>query len=251
MKTLIIEDEYRAADRLERLLLKLDDSIEVLEKLDSVESAVDWLQNNSHPPLLFCDIQLADGLSFEIFEKVSVSSFIVFTTAYDEYAIKAFDLNSIDYLLKPIDEEKLKRSLEKFNSFSQQTSNIDIESIRQVLGMGEKEYKQRFVVYVGNKIKTINTEDIAWFVFEDRTTFLVTKDNKFLPVDFSLDKLEQMLSSKEFFRISRQYLVRFESISNISILSKSRIKIILNPEARNDVLVSSAKSSKFREWLDA
>ena len=250
MKTIIIEDEYRAADRLERLLTKLDNQIEVLDKLDSIESAVTWLKSNSHPELMFVDIQLADGLSFEIFEQVKVDSFIVFTTAYDEYAIRAFDLNSIDYLLKPIDETKLGKSLVKFKSFTNRKNDVDITFIKQLLGSGEKSYKQRFVVNVGNKIKTVNTNDIAWFVFEERTTFLVTKENKYYPVDFSLDKLELMVSPDHFFRISRQYLVSFESITNISVLSKSRIKLKLNPESKEDALVSSAKSSKFREWLD-
>jgi DNA-binding LytR/AlgR family response regulator len=250
MKTVIIEDEYRAADRLERLLKKHDPKIEVEEKLDSVEYALDWLQNNPHPELMFVDIQLADGLSFEIFDKVEVKSFIIFTTAYDEYAIRAFDLNSIDYLLKPVDEKKLAKSLEKFKNFTSPLSNVDAELLKQLLGSGEKSYKKRFVVNVGNKIRTINTNDIAWFVFEERTTFLVTKENKYYPIDFSLDKLELMVSPEDYFRISRQYLVSFDAITNISVLSRSRIKLQLKPEAKEEVVVSTTKSSKFREWLD-
>ncbi len=250
MQTIIIEDEFRAADRLEKLLLKLDDKIEVLEKIDSVESAVEWLKKNQHPPLIFLDIQLADGLSFEIFERIQVDSFIIFTTAYDEYAIRAFDLNSIDYLLKPIDENKLLKSLDKFRHFSSKNSNVDIDLLKQVLGSGEKSYKKRFVVNVGHKIKTIITEDIAWFTSEDRSTYLVTNENQYLPIDFSLDKLEQLLSPETFFRVSRQFLVSFDAITNISVLSKSRIKLKLKPQANEDVLVSTAKSSKFKDWLD-
>ncbi len=250
MQTLIIEDEFRAADRLERMLIKIEPDILVQEKLDSVETAVDWLRNNKHPELIFLDIQLADGVSFEIFEKVKVDSFIIFTTAYDEYAIKAFDLNSIDYLLKPIDEHKLQKSLNKFKVFKQRSTNVDIDILKQILSGGEKCYKKRFVVNVGHKIKTIDIGEIAWFVFEERSTFLVTRDNKYYPIEFSLDKLEQIVSPEDFFRINRQFFVRFESIATISVLSRSRIKLSLKPEPKEDVLVSAAKSSSFREWID-
>ncbi len=250
MQTLIIEDEFRAADRLERMLVKMEPDVQVLEKLDSVESAVEWLSNNIHPELIFLDIQLADGLSFSIFDKVRVDSFVIFTTAYDEYAIKAFDLNSIDYLLKPINDAKLRKSLDKFRVFRQRAANIDVDVLKQIISGGEKCYKKRFVVNVGHKIKTIDTSEIAWFVFEERSTFLVTNDEKYYPIEFSLDKLEQIVSPEEFFRVNRQFLVRFESIETISVLSRSRIKLRIQPAPKDEVLVSSSKSSSFREWID-
>jgi DNA-binding LytR/AlgR family response regulator len=250
VKTLIIEDEYRAADRMESLLHKIDPEIKVLEKLDSVEAAVGWFQENAQPDLLFADIQLADGLCFEIFDQIKVKSFIIFTTAYNEYAIRAFELNSIGYLLKPIDEEKLRKSLTKFRHFSNLISEVENSHLKELIFSKQKSYKKRFVVTVGYKIKTINTNDIAWFVSEDRITYMVTFDNQKFPIDFSLDRLEELLSPNDFFRINRQYLVCFESIASIAILSKSRIKLGLNPAVEEEVLVSSSRTSKFREWLD-
>jgi DNA-binding LytR/AlgR family response regulator len=250
VKTLIIEDEYRAADRLESLLRKIDPEIKVLEKLDSVEAAIGWFQENVQPDLLFADIQLADGLSFDIFDQIKVNSFIIFTTAYNEYAIRAFEQKSIDYLLKPIDEKMLRKSIEKFRHFSSSIYELEISHLKELVFPKQKSYKKRFVVSVGYKIKTINTNDIAWFVSEDRITYLVTFNNQKFPIDFSLDRLEELLSINDFFRINRQYLVCFESIASIAILSKSRIKLGLNPVAEEAVLVSSSRTSKFREWLD-
>ncbi len=250
IQTLIIEDEYRAADRLEKLLLKTNCNIQILEKLDSIAAAVNWFKNNPEPDLLFLDIQLADGLSFEIFRQVEVNCFIIFTTAYDEYAIKAFDLNSIDYLLKPIDESKLEKSLLKYHSFTSRNNPIDIDLVKGLLQPDQKIYKKRFVINIGNKIKTVKTNEIAWFISEERSTFLATNDGKQYAVDFSLDRLETLLPPEDFFRISRQFLVSFNSIINISVHSRSRIKLRLNPETEHEVLVSTSKSSKFREWLD-
>jgi len=250
IRTVIIEDEYRAADRLERLLTGMDDQVCIEAKLDSVEAAVTWFKSHTHPDLLFLDIQLADGLSFEIFEQVEVKSFVIFTTAYDEYAIRAFELNSIDYLLKPIDSDKLKNSLHKFECFSAKSSNIPVDELMSLLSSGKKNYKKRFVVNIGTKIKTIETDLVAWFISVEKNTFLIGKDGYRYPIDFSLDRVEELISPEEFFRVNRQYLVSFSAIQNISIRSKSRIKIDLNPVADETVLVSAGKTPKFREWLD-
>jgi len=250
IRTIIIEDEYRAADRLERLLTDMDEQITILAKLDSVETAVEWFNHHEHPDLLFLDIQLADGLSFEIFEQVKVDSFVIFTTAYDEYAIRAFELNSIDYLLKPIDIEKLNRSLQKFKSFSSATTNVKVDDLMTLLSSGRRNYKKRFVVNIGLKIKTIETDEVAWFISAEKSTFLIAKDGHRYPIDFSLDRIEELLSPEVFFRVNRQYIVSFEAIHNISVHSKSRIKLDLKPSPDEMVIVSSSRSPKFREWLD-
>ncbi len=252
IRTIIIEDEYRAADRLERLVLSLDEQITILDKLDSVETAVEWFTTNPHPDLLFLDIQLADGLSFEIFDQVKVNSFVIFTTAYDEYAIRAFELNSIDYLLKPVDIEKLNKSLQKFKCFAttNTTPNVKMDDLMRLLSAGGKSHKKRFVVNVGTRIKAIETTNVAWFISAEKNTFLVAKDGHRYSIDFSLDRIEELVSPDVFFRINRQYIVGFEAIQNISVHSKSRIKLDLYPAPDEMVMVSTNRSPKFREWLD-
>lgn len=248
--TLIIEDEDAAALRLENLLTRIDPEIKVIGRLDSVEVSVKWLQNNPAPDLLMLDIQLGDGLSFEIFRKVKVESFVIFTTAYDEYAIKAFELNSIDYLLKPVDEIKLKNSLEKFHNLKTQAKHIDIEKIVEMLENRKSQFKKRFVVSIADKIKMIETREVAYFYSLEKNTFLCTHDNLHYPLEFSLDHLENLLDPEFFFRINRQYIIHYSSILKIYLLSKSRIKIEGQPPIKDGLMVSSARTPEFRKWLD-
>ncbi len=250
IKTLIIEDEKTAADRIEKLLLEIDPGIEILDKLQGISSAVSWFKKNSDPDLIILDIQLADGISFEIFKQVKVESFVIFTTAFDEYAIRAFELNSIDYLLKPIEKKKLEQSLEKFNKLKPVKQGVDINSLIDTIQAQQKNYKNRFLVSAGEKIKSLNTRDIAFFYSSEKSTFLCTYEDRHYPVEFSLDTLENLLDPDLFFRINRQFIAGRGALDKIYVLSGSRIKIEPKPSVKANVYVSKARTHEFREWLD-
>jgi DNA-binding LytR/AlgR family response regulator len=250
IRTLIIEDEQPAALRLEKLLTSLDRDIKILKILDTVESAVKWFEVNPQPDLIMLDIQLGDGLSFDIFRKVKVDSYVIFTTAYDEYAIKAFEVNSIDYLLKPVDEGRLENSLKKYKKFKSSSQSDNINKLLETIESRNDRYKKRFVVSIANKIKIVETNDVAFFYSKEKNTFLCTSDNRHYPLDFSLDHIEEMLNPELFFRVNRQFIVQLKSISKIDILSKSRIKLQTNPSSTEEIMVSSARTSEFRQWLD-
>jgi DNA-binding LytR/AlgR family response regulator len=196
------------------------------------------------------DIQLADGLSFEIFKKTNIDCFVIFTTAFDEYAIRAFEVNSIDYLLKPIDKSKLIKSINKFKKLRSDNPRIDFQQLINTLEGEKKKYKKRFLINVGNKIKSIETREAAYFYSLEKSTFLCTHENHHYPLDFSLDSLEVLIDPDDFFRINRQYIINFTSIGKIHILSKSRIKVEMIPPASDTLLVSTAKAHGFRQWLD-
>lgn len=247
---LIIEDEEPAAERLTKLIEQTMPAYNIVGTLDSVEASIEWFANNEQPDLLFLDIQLADGLSFDIFKQVKINSFVIFTTAYDEYAIKAFELNSIDYLLKPITETKLKKSIDKFTKLNNVNNTLNINDLISTIESKQSNYKKRFLINMGSKIKSVETTDIAYFYVLEKNTFLCTFANKHYPIDFSLDKLESLLNLETFYRINRQAMINFKSIEKISILSKSRIKLNTNPLFDSDFLVSSNKSHDFRQWLD-
>ncbi|MEI7504043.1 MAG: LytTR family DNA-binding domain-containing protein [Paludibacter sp.] len=250
MKILIIEDEQPAAKRLEKMLLEIAPDFEIVHRCDSIESSVLFFKSGIIPDLVMLDVQLGDGLSFEIFKQVEISCPVIFTTAYDEYAIKAFELNSIDYLLKPISKEKLEKSIEKFKKLNQQAVQSDWKTLASLMDKEKREYKQRFLVYVGEHLLSVQTSDIAYFYSVEKSTFLTTKAGKSYPLDLSLEKLEGMLSPKDFFRINRQYITSFESIRKMSVLSKSRIKLTLEPLPSDEILISNARTRYFREWLD-
>ncbi len=248
--TLIIEDEAPAAKRLEKLLKEVEPSITILETIESVSSAIKWFEHHSQPDLLMLDIQLADGLCFDIFKHVRIDSFVIFTTAYDEYAIKAFELNSLDYLLKPISRDRLKKSIEKFKRLHGKKTSIDIQAVVAAMDQGRKKYKERFSVNVGTKIKSIETANIAYFYSMDKNTFLCTKEKRHYPVNYALDKLEELIDPQYFFRISRQYTVNYHAIEKINVLSRSRISILTAPPTEEPLLVSTARTHEFRLWLD-
>ncbi|WP_347049874.1 LytR/AlgR family response regulator transcription factor [Flavobacterium olei] len=254
MITLIIEDEKPAARLLQRKLEKLDVKVETM--LHSVEESIQWFENNQHPDLIFLDIQLSDGLSFEIFEKIDIKSAIIFTTAYDEYALKAFKLNSIDYLLKPIDEDDLETAVSKFKNrlpkAPAETSNLhlDFEQIRQMLSNPfEKTYKKRFTVKIGQHLKVITTEEIECFFSENKGTYIHTCENRDYLIDSTLEILEQELDSKEFFRVSRKFIVPLKAIKEIQVYTNSRLKVILPTYKEDEVIVSREKVQDFKNWL--
>jgi DNA-binding LytR/AlgR family response regulator len=250
IRTLIIEDEEPAALRLEKLLKSIDSEIEILGIIDTVESATRWINDNPNPDLIMLDIQLGDALSFEIFKKVKVDSYLIFTTAYDEYAIKAFELNSVDYLLKPVDKTRLEKSLTKFRKYQSGTHLFDVEKLLQTIESKNNRFKKRFVVSIANKIKVVETDSVAFFYSKDKNTFLCSYDNRHYPIEFSLDHLEQILDPEMFFRVNRQYIISYKSIIKIDILSKSRIRLTISPSSGEEILISSSRTSDFRIWLD-
>lgn len=250
IRTLIVEDEEPAAARLEKLLKEVDPGIQILDVIDSVEMAVKWFEKNDPPDLLMLDIQLADGLSFDIFKQIKVESFVIFTTAYDEYAIRAFELNSIDYLLKPVDPAKLQNSIQKYRNLAGRDQKVNIETLIETLEQRRSSFKKRFAVNVGSKIISVETRTVAYFYSLEKSTFLCTNDNHHYPLDFSLEHLEQLLDPELFFRINRQVIIQYTSIEKIHILSRSRVMLETNPPASEDLLVSTARTHQFRLWLD-
>ena len=249
MNIIIIEDENIAARRLERLLLEIDNNINVLAHLNSVENATQWLKANTAPDLIFLDIQLNDGYGFEIFDADIPHPPIIFTTAYNEYAIKGFKYNSIDYLLKPIEKEDLIKALKKHQK-QQNTSSIDgsIENFKKLLS---KDYKKRFIVKVGNQLNTFKTDEIAYFKSEDGMIFLITHQHKKYPIDYSIEQLESILDPFLFFRINRKFLVSVDSVKEIHTYFNSRLLLKTSPEDTDQMIVARERASNFKKWLDS
>lgn len=251
MKVLIIEDEKPSARRLQRMLKRMN--IEVDTLLHSVEESIDWFKNNTHPDLIFLDIQLSDGLSFEIFEAVSITSAIIFTTAYDEYALKAFKLNSIDYLLKPIDEEELEVAVLKYKSRvpQQQKVTLDFNDIKQLLvNPIEREYKTRFSVKVGQHLKLIQSDEIECVYSENKGTYLYTNQGRNYLIDLTLDELETELEPNMFFRINRKFYVNINAIEDMLSYTNSRIEIKLNTYKDYEIIVARERVKEFKNWLE-
>jgi len=250
MNIIIIEDEKPAARLLQRKVEKL--GLQVNEMLHSVEEAVHWFQNNAHPDLIFLDIQLSDGLSFEIFETIDTKSAVIFTTAYDEYALRAFKLNSIDYLLKPIDEDDLEVAVNKFKARTQTTQNLalDFEMIKKMLvNPVDKSYKKRFTVKVGQQLKLINIEEAECFYSQDKGTYIHTVDNRDYLLDTTLEQLENDLNPKEFFRLSRKFIIPLKAIKEIQMHTNSRLKVILPTYKEDEVIVARERVGDFKEWI--
>ena len=251
MTTIIIEDEKPAARLLQRKLGKLN--VEVGVMLHSVEESIEWFSKNEHPDLIFLDIQLSDGLSFEIFDKIEIKSAVIFTTAYDEYALKAFKLNSIDYLLKPIDEDDLEVAILKFKARlpKQEMLNLDFEQIKKMLSNPfEKNHKKRFSVKIGQHIKVIATDEIECFFSENKGTYIHTFDNRNYLIESTLEVLEQELDPAEFYRISRKFIVPLKAVKEIVVYSNSRLKVILPSYKDEEVVVSREKVSDFKNWIE-
>jgi len=251
MKVLIIEDEKPSARRLQRMLEKLELHVDTL--LHSVAESIEWFLNNPHPDLIFLDIQLSDGLSFEIFEAIEIKSAIIFTTAYDEYALKAFKLNSIDYLLKPIDDEELEAAVNQYkNRLSEnQTVSLDFEDIKRMLTNPlEREYRKRFSVKVGQHLKLINIDEVECFYSENKGTYLHTVDGRNYLLDTTLEQLEEELEPEVFFRINRKFFVNVHAIKDIISYTNSRLQIKLNSYNEQDVIVARERVRDFKNWLD-
>ena len=250
MNIIIIEDEKPAARLLQRKVEKLGLQINTL--LHSVEESINWFQNNPHPDLIFLDIQLSDGLSFEIFEAIDIKSAVIFTTAYDEYALRAFKLNSIDYLLKPIDEEDLETAISKFKNQFQKSSiaSLDFEMIKKMLvNPIDREYKKRFTIKMGQQLKMINIEEVECFFSENKGTYLHTFDNRDYLLDNTLEQLETELNPEDFYRVSRKFIIPMKAIKEIQLYSNSRLKVILPTYKEDEVIVSREKVGDFKTWL--
>jgi two-component system response regulator LytT len=249
MNIIIIEDEKPAARLLQRKVAQLGFKISAL--LHSVEESIAWFSENEHPDLIFLDIQLSDGLSFEIFENVKISSAVIFTTAYDEYALRAFKLNSIDYLLKPIDEDELKVAVDKFQMqlSKKEPLLLNFEQIRSMFAPSEKIYKSRFTVKIGLQLKIINSDEIECFFSENKGTYIHTFENRDYLIDTPLEVLEEDLCPKNWYRISRKFIVPLASVKEILVYSNSRLKIILPTFKGEDVIVSREKVSDFKNWM--
>ena len=249
MNIVIIEDEKPAARLLQRKVQQL--GYNATKLLHSVEESLEWFANNTHPDLIFLDIQLSDGLSFEIFEKIEIKSAIIFTTAYESYALRAFKLNSIDYLLKPIDEEELAAAIAKFKLRLEQKDSLSLnfEQIKSMFSSNEKVYKSRFTVKIGAHLKIINSEEIECFYSENKGTYIHTLDNRDYLIDCTLEVLETELDPKKFYRISRKFIVPLTALKEIVVYSNSRLKIILPSYKADDVIVSREKVSDFKSWI--
>jgi DNA-binding LytR/AlgR family response regulator len=219
--------------------------------LHSVEESIEWFQNNAHPDLIFLDIQLSDGLSFEIFEAIDIKSAIIFTTAYDEYALRAFKLNSIDYLLKPIDEEDLEIAVQKFKArTASQNVALDFESIKRMLVNNlEKEYKKRFSVKIGTQLKVISVDEIECIYSENKGTYIHTLENRNYLIDSSLEVIEKELHPNHFFRINRKFIIPMQAVKEIQMHSNSRLKIILPSYKDDEVIVAREKVAEFKTWI--
>ncbi len=251
MRILIVEDEYHAAKRLESLILSHLEQSEILAVLDSVEDAVAWFKENEHPDLIFMDIQLADGISFSIFQQVEVNAPIIFTTAFDQYSLKAFKVNSIDYLLKPIDEKELVQALEKYHKINKKELQPDIQSLGHLIqNMNiHKTYKERFLLKSRDKYYFLLSEEIAYFYSEDSLTFIVTNAGKSYVYDASLNHINEALNPNKFFRINRKQIVHIQSISKIHNYFNNRIKLELKTPASQDFIVSRDNVKEFKTWM--
>jgi two-component system, LytTR family, response regulator LytT len=252
MNVLILEDENLASEKLEKTLLEVEPSAIVVARLQTVAAAVAWLENNPHPDLILTDIRLLDGLCFDIFEQVKIVTPVIFTTAYDHFAMRAFEVNSLDYLLKPVVRDKLKISLQKLKNISQKPAShgIDYREVVKLLKIPPAEYKSRFMVRLGQKIIALPADKIAYFFSENKLTFIVSKDGKRYPIDQPLEELVDLLNPRIFFRINRQYIVTFDSIAEIHPYFKGRIKLDLIPKAEEDVVISSERTPEFKKWID-
>ena len=256
MKIFIVEDEDLAVKKLRKTLQSVDENAIVVGQADSIKSSVEWLQSNPAPDLILMDIELADGQSFEIFNQAKVKSPVIFITSYDEYALKAFKVNSIDYLLKPVQKEDLQAALEKYrdlknvykeNVSSESSMDVLIKELQQKLNI--KEFRKRFLVKHGQKLVSIETEDIAYFFSDGRLNFFKTNDNRKFVVDYTMDELSEMLDPDKYFRISRSYYISVNSVDQIHDYFGNRLLLHLKPASEKEALVSREKVSDFKDWL--
>lgn len=244
IKTMIIEDEKPASRKLERMLSEFAD-IEVVAKIESVEEGIEWFSANEHPQLIFSDIVLGDGLSFDIFEKVRTKAFIIYTTAFDQYTLKAFKLNSIDYLLKPILDEDLAAAVEKFKSFIPSETLVNSQEIKQLIKK-DKSTLSRILVKIGYNLKIVQTREVSCFFSENKIVYLQTQERTY-PSDFTLDELEEVLDEKKFFRVNRQFIINSDYIKNIHTSPNYKVELDFQPQ--EEITVSRERVKDFKDWL--
>ena len=254
MKVVIVEDERPAAEKLEMMLRRIQPDVEILTILDSVKGSISWFSGKpSEADLVFMDIRLSDGLSFEIFSQVKINSPMIFTTAYNEYALEAFKVNSIDYLLKPISAEDLEKSLNKLSSMRENLTQvhhrIEYEELSRVLGQLQKSYKNRFMVKVGEHIRSIPVENILCFFADGRVVFVLTDQGREYIVDYKMEELDDVLDPEIFFRINRSFSVNINAIKDVIVHSNSRLKIVLTREFEREMIVSRDKVNSFKLWF--
>jgi len=247
MKILIVEDEAAAARRLKKMILEIEPDAQIINELDSVESAVRWFDKNHSPDIIFMDIQLADGTCFDIFKQVEVAAPVVFVTAYDEFAIRAFEVNAIGYLLKPVKQNELEAALKKLKR-TKSSSVPDYQKLLESIHV-PGEYQKRLLIKIGQSIRAVEIPDIAYFYTQDKIVTLVTFENRKYPTDYTLDELETVLNPEQFFRINRQFIINSKSIREMYVISKSRVKVIMNPPCEMDTAVSAERSATFKKWL--
>ena len=254
MQALIIEDERLSADRLKVMIQKLDPDIQILDVLDSVNSARNWFRDHSPPDILFLDIQLNDGLGFDVLTEMKIEVPVIFTTAYDNYAIKAFKFNSIDYLLKPIDEADLQHSIEKLRAQDRQPEAVPTSGVGQDFGQLKKiltgDFKKRFLVKLGDQYRSINVEEVSYFHYQEGMTYVVVNDGRKYPLDYTMDHIESLLHPLEFFRINRKLILSLSSIKEIHSYFNSRLLLRLSPELEDEVIVSRDRVGDFKRWMD-
>jgi two-component system, LytTR family, response regulator LytT len=251
MKVLIVEDENLLAKQLTNLIQKVEPSADIAGRTSSIQSTLDWLAHNAAPELIFMDIELADGQCFDIFTKTVIKTPIIFTTAYDEYALQAFKVNSVDYLLKPILEEELKSAIQKYKELRlQQPTAIDMSALlHQLKGVTSPDYKDRFLVKTRQKMVSINTNDIALFYTKNTLNFLVTKTNQKHVIDYTLDEIENQVNPKYFFRANRQYILAHDIIAAVHSWFNGKLKVDLSVKTEEDIIISRDRAPYFKSWM--
>jgi two-component system, LytTR family, response regulator LytT len=250
MDILIVEDEEQALNRLQKIIAEVVPDAIIIGNTASVQETIQWFEGNAMPDLVFMDIQLADGNSFQLFSKIKISCPVIFTTAYENYALQAFKVNSVDYLLKPIDKNDVKRAIDKLKLLQASgLSIIDYAGILKTIQPPPKKYKDRFIIKIGDTIKSLSIGDIAYFYTENKANFVCTNEGKRYPVDFNLDQAEQMLNPKNFFRINRQFIIGHHAIEEMKAHTRSRIIIKLKPACKLETVVAIDRAIDFRNWL--
>lgn len=252
MEILIIEDEQLGADKLIRLLTSIDSSIQIVGNTRSIKSSVEWLSQHKHPDIILMDIELTDGQSFEIFNHVTIKSMVIFTTSYDEYALQAFKVNSVDYLLKPIKREEMKNALDKYQQWQKKfsSSSLSIEHlINELKHQQSKTWRSRFLVKQGQKLVSVETCDIAYFYADGRLSYFITWDKQKHVLDYTIEELEQILDPQQFYRANRAFLIHIKAISQIHNYFNGKLKLELKPAIDKDVMISREKAMEFKEWM--
>ncbi len=250
MNVLIFEDEKHTAQRLIQLLLQYNSEIKVLDVIGSVKQGIQWYRNNPQPDLVFQDILLNDGNCFEIFEELKINVPVIFTTAFNEYALQSFKVNSIDYIVKPYDFKDIRTALDKFRNFREMFLLPETDILKKIILTEKPEIKKRFLVKIGDRYRSIKSDEIAWFIYDEGLTFAVTFENARFPVNYSVDQLSAVLDSHCFFQVNRKYVLNIDSIRNIHTWFNSRFKIEILPKPAEDIIVSRERARDFKLWLD-